>query len=64
MSSVTGAIANVTASSWVSFLFTFFELFLLVFLYPLAFKAIETRLNKKQTDGGEAEVPETDTSAA
>ncbi len=48
MPSVTGAIADVTASSWVSFLFTFFELFLLVFLYPLAFKTLEKRLGKKK----------------
>lgn len=55
---VTGAIANITASSWVSFLFCFFELILLVFLYPLAFKAIENRAGKKKQSAPEAQPSE------
>ena len=58
MPSITNAITNVTANSWVSFLFTFFELFLLIFLYPLVFKTLEKHFSKKKAD--ETECAEAD----
>lgn len=59
MPAVTGAIANAVASSWVSFLFTFAELIILVFLYPLAFRAIEARATRKPKEGAGGEEAET-----
>lgn len=49
MPAVTGTVSNTTANSWVSFIFTFFELVVLIFLYPLVFKAWEKHRNKKLT---------------